>query len=237
MLGAADIGIIEVQQYMKDGSVNVLSSFTIQSYNDKLLSFAHFDDINELVFVFEQGDIISVTYDPASMEFENSTVSIVGSIDRGIEAAEWSQDQETLALVTYDRNVVLLSRQLEPIAETKLDVEDLKISKHVTVGWGTKETQFRGKGARAMEREALQSLKASGLVGNELRDPTMPYMVDSGATTELDNRTVKISWRGDCEFFAVSTIETVTEPNDESTKTERRALRVFTCLLYTSRCV
>ncbi|CAG99268.1 Elongator subunit IKI3 [Kluyveromyces lactis] len=228
VLGAADIGALEVQQYMKDGSMNVLASFYVQSYNDKLLSFIHFDDINELVFVFQQGDIISVTYDPATMDYHSSKVSIVGSIDLGIEAAEWSADQETLAIVTFERNVVLLSRQLEPIVETSLQVEDLKISKHVTVGWGKKDTQFRGKGARAMEREALESLKASGLVGNELRDPTMPYRVDTGAITELDSRKVKISWRGDCEYFAVTTIETVKDPSDESKTVERRALRVFT---------
>lgn len=228
VLGAADIGILEVQQYMKDGTMKVLSSFYIQSFNDKLLSFAHFDDINQLVFVFQQGDIISVTYDPTSMDYEKSEVSIVGSIDQGIEAAEWSPDQETLALVTYERHVVLLSRQLEPIAETALEVDDLKISKHVTVGWGKKDTQFRGKGARAMEREALQSLKASGLVGNELRDPTMPYAVDSGHITELDNHQIKISWRGDCEYFVVTTVETVKDPADESRDMERRALRVYT---------
>ncbi|CDO94325.1 unnamed protein product [Kluyveromyces dobzhanskii CBS 2104] len=227
VLGAADIGLLEVQQYMKDGSMNVLASFNIQTYNDKLLSFIHFDDINELVFVFQQGNIISVTYDPSTMDYERSIVSIVGSIDLGIEAADWSSDQETLAIVTYERNVVLLSRQLEPIVETSLSVDDLKISKHVTVGWGKKDTQFRGKGARAMERDALQSLKASGLVGNELRDPTMPYRVDLGAVIELDNRKVKISWRGDCEYFSISTVETVQDPSDESKTVERRALRVF----------
>lgn len=145
VLGAADIGALEVQQYMKDGSMNVLASFYVQSYNDKLLSFIHFDDINELVFVFQQGDIISVTYDPATMDYHSSKVSIVGSIDLGIEAAEWSADQETLAIVTFERNVVLLSRQLEPIVETSLQVEDLKISKHVTVGWVKKTLSLEAK--------------------------------------------------------------------------------------------
>lgn len=230
VLGAADIGIIEVHQYLKDGTVNILASFSIQTCNDKLLSFVHFADISLLVFVFQQGDIISATYDPMSLEHEKTIVEIVGSIDYGIEAAEWSYDEETLALVTSERNVVLLSRQFEPVAETKLNVEDLKISKHVNVGWGMKETQFRGKGARAMEREALESLKASGLVGNKLRDPTMPYMVDRGTTTEMDTKEISISWRGDCEYFVVSTIENVKDEQDEkNTETfERRALRVYT---------
>ncbi len=36
--GSTDIGAIEVQQFMKDGSRNVLVSFNIQTFDDKLLS-------------------------------------------------------------------------------------------------------------------------------------------------------------------------------------------------------
>ncbi|KAL3233433.1 hypothetical protein RNJ44_03473 [Nakaseomyces bracarensis] len=228
VLGSLEMGAIEVQQFMKDGSRNILASFNIQTFNDKLLSFSHFGDMNQLVLIFQQGDIITATYDPASYDPANTVVEIAGTIDNGIDAAEWSLDEETLVLVTKERNVVLLSRMLEPISEYHLETDDLKKSKHVTVGWGKKETQFRGKGARAMERDALASLKASGLVGTELRDPTMPYMVDSGETTSLDTKEVTISWRGDCEYFAVSTIETVTSTEDEMTEVNRRAFRVFT---------
>ena len=72
VLGAADIGIIEVHQYLKNGTVNILASFSIQTYNDKLLSFVHFADISQLVFVFQQGDIISATYDPMSLDHEKT---------------------------------------------------------------------------------------------------------------------------------------------------------------------
>ncbi|CCF56038.1 hypothetical protein KAFR_0A06030 [Kazachstania africana CBS 2517] len=228
VLGALDVGLIEVQQYMKNGSKNILALFNIETFDDKLLSFMHFADTNQLIFIFKQGDIICATYDAVSFDPQQTFVEIVGSIDNGIEAAEWSYDEETLTLVTTDRNVVLLSKSFEPIAEYHLETDDLKISKHVTVGWGKKETQFRGKGTRAMEREALTSLKASGLVGNELRDPTMPYMVDSGEVTHMDNYEVSISWRGDCEYFAISTLETVEDPDDEDKTISRRAFRVFT---------
>lgn len=226
--GALDVGIVEVSQFLKHGARNVLVSLNIDTFGDQLLSFVHFADINQVVLVFRQGDIISATYDPTTYDPNQTAVEIVGTIDNGIEAAEWSSDEETLALVTRDRNVVLLSKLFEPIVEVPLAVEDLKKSKHVTVGWGKKETQFRGRGARALEREALASLKASGLVGNQLRDPTMPYMVDSGEITAMDNREVRLSWRGDCEFFALSTIETVEEADDPANKVERRVIRVFT---------
>ena len=228
VLGAMQEGMLEVQQYMKDGSKNTLASFNIETFGDKLLSFVHFAELNQLVFVLEQGDIIRAAYDPSSFDPQRTLVEIVGSIDNGIEAAAWSYDEELLALVTKDRNVVLLSKYFEPVGEYHLEITDLKMSKHVTVGWGKKETQFRGKGSRAMEREALASLKSSGLVGNELRDPTMPYMVDSGEITSLDTRQIEISWRGDCEYFAVSNIETVEDPDDSTKTIERRVIRVFT---------
>ncbi|SJM86902.1 probable Elongator complex protein 1 [Zygosaccharomyces bailii] len=227
VLGNLDMGQVEVQQYTKQGAKNILASFTVDSFGDRLLSFTHFADISQLVFVFEQGDIITVTYDPISYNPQEALVEIAGTIDSGISAAQWSYDEETLAIVTRDGNVVLLSKLYEPIAEHHLELEDLKKSKHVTVGWGKKETQFRGRGARAHEREALASLKASGLKGNELRDPTMPYMVDSGMITLMDNRQVSISWRGDCEYFAVSTIEVVADPDDVAQTIERRAIRIF----------
>ncbi|SCV05940.1 LANO_0H18536g1_1 [Lachancea nothofagi CBS 11611] len=223
--GDLQIGALEVHQYMKDGSCNVLASFNIQTFDDELLSFAHFADLSQLVFVMAQGDIVTATYDPISFDLSVSMVEIVGSIDGGIAAAEWSCDEETLALATMERNIVLLSRQFEPITEYKLASDDLRMSKHVNVGWGKKETQFRGKGARAMEREALESLKASGLKGNELRDPTMPYVVDSGELGAMDSGRTSISWRGDCEYFVVSAIEDIAEENEE--RLHRRALRVF----------
>lgn len=227
VLGSSDLGVIEVQQYMKDGSLNILATFNLERFNDKLLCFTHFSDINQITFVFEQGDVIIAKYNvTVNGDFE-STIEIVGSFDSGISAAEWSYDEESLCIVTADDNIVLLSRQFEPISEIRLDKEDLKVSKCVNVGWGKKETQFRGQGTRAMEREALKSLKASGLIGEELRDPTMPYTIDSGHITMMDNKGAEISWRGDCEYFAVSTVDTVNDPNNPEETIERRVLRVY----------
>ncbi|CCH62948.1 hypothetical protein TBLA_0I02920 [Henningerozyma blattae CBS 6284] len=219
--------IYEIQQYMKDGTKLILATFSATNLDDTLLSFAHFPDLNQLIFVFKLGDILTATYDSVNYNYQDTVIEIVGSIDDGIAAASWSYDEETLVLVTNANNVVLLSKNFDPINEYHMELDDLKMSKHVTVGWGKKETQFRGTGAKAMEREAFASLKASGLVGSELRDPTMPYMVDTGKITELDNKNAYISWRGDCEYFVVSTVDAaVSEETDQSV--ERRVLRVFT---------
>ncbi|SSD58387.1 probable Elongator complex protein 1 [Saccharomycodes ludwigii] len=231
VLGSLDIGVIEVQKFAKDGTNTILASFNLETFDDEIISFINFADSNKLVFIFGKGDIITATYDPYTMDYQDTVVEIVGSIDNGIKQAQWSYDEETLVLVSKENKVILLSRDFSPINEVVLDTQDLKKSKHISVGWGKKETQFRGKGARAMEREALKSLKAGGLIGNKIRDPTMPYMVDKGMITDFDRQTgqnVEISWRGDCEYFAVSTVDIVVDPDDETKTIERRALRIYT---------
>lgn len=67
--------------------------------------------------------------------------------------------------------------------------EDEKRSNHVSVGWGKKETQFQGRGAKA------------------LRDPTMPEKLDEGVRSSMDKGEATISWRGDGAYLAVNTIQ------------------------------
>jgi elongator complex protein 1 len=80
-----------------------------------------------------------------------------------------------------------------------MTLEDLKASSHVSVGWGKKETQFKGKGAKA------------------LRDPTMPEKTDEGVLSPNDDSKTHITWRGDGAYLAISTIEAGT----------RRLIRVY----------
>jgi elongator complex protein 1 len=82
-----------------------------------------------------------------------------------------------------------MSRSFEGVLDIAMTSEDLKVSNHVSVGWGKKETQFKGKGAKA------------------LRDPTIPEKVDEGILSPNDDGRTNISWRGDGAFVAVSTIE------------------------------
>lgn len=233
-LTSAESGTIEVQQFMKTGQVNVLASFTISNPESKILSFSHFVDSCQLIFVLDNGDIITATYDPSQVEFDfdTTTIEIVGSIDVGLQAASWSPDEETLAILTNENNLILLSRLFEPISEKLLNPDDIKItdSKHVSVGWGKKETQFKGKGFKALEREK-EAIKHAGLDltgtddSTQLRDPTVGF-VEKGTISPFDNNSVKISWRGDCEYFSVSTKEPVLV-EDTQDLYDRRVIRVF----------
>lgn len=223
VLGSPEADVMEVQQMMKDGAVNVLASFPVKQ-GDTLLSFAHFVDTLQLVFVFASGDIITADYQANTGQDPDSTVTeIVGSIDDGILAASWSPDEETLVLLTGQKNVVLLSRMFEPLSETTQSVDDLKLNTQVSVGWGKKETQFKGKGVRGLERQR-ENLKHAGLnIDSDhaiLRDPTLKEL-ESGELSSLDDPSYcKISWRGDCQYFAITSI-------DDAQGTLRRAVRIY----------
>ena len=69
------------------------------------------------------------------------------------------------------------------------------------MGWGKKETQFQGKGAKA------------------LRDPTVPEKVDEGVLSPNDDGRVAISWRGDGAYVAINSVEAAAS---------RRVIRVYT---------
>lgn len=218
--------IVEVQNFVKSGDLQVLASFPAPSA--QLLSFSHFADSAMLVFVFSNGDLITAQYDVAAPDYDTTHVEIIGLIDAGLVAASWAPDEETLALLTAENKLLLLSRLFEPIVEKTLDPNDIRVTdaKHVSVGWGKEETQFKGKGFKALERER-EAIKYAGLDLNEdaqLRDPTVAP-VQKGTTSKLDEGLIKISWRGDCEFFAVSTLESTVE--EASHDTLRRVIRVF----------
>lgn len=146
--------------------------------------------------VFARGNIIVVEVDEG---FISKGVEIVGSVDEGITTASWSPDEEVLAISTVASTLLLMTRDFENIATKMYTEADLLASNHVSVGWGKKETQFQGKRAKAM------------------RDPTVPEHVDEGALSADDDGKVRISWRGDGAYLAISTVESE----------KRRLIRIY----------
>ncbi|KAK9461476.1 IKI3 family-domain-containing protein [Lipomyces oligophaga] len=185
---------------------------------DSVVDLRFFADEQTVVLVTKLGDIFRVCLAPGPVtEFpivssdsvfasnlspELVSPEIVGSIDPGIAAAQWSPEEEILALATNTPSLILLNRELDFITEVPLQISDLDLSRHVSVGWGRKETQFEGKGAKAM------------------RDPTMPDKVDSGSLCEWDDRTVRVSWRGDGQYLAISSVD------EYAPDSSRRTIRV-----------
>ena len=166
---------------------------------DRVLDLQYFPDTRSLCVVLAGGDIVIVREDAQPGE---DRVEIVGSVDAGIGAAVWSPDEEILALATGADTLLFMTRDFEGLANITLTVEDLKVSNHVSVGWGKKETQFKGRG-----------------VAKTVRDPTVPEHVDEGILSSVDDRKTTISWRGDGQYVAVNSILQV--------ETMRRVIRVY----------
>jgi elongator complex protein 1 len=163
---------------------------------DKILDLHYFSDTSITCLILSGGDIVIVRESPLPGE---DLLEIVGSVDAGIEAAAWSPDEELLTIVTKAGTLLFMSKDFENIADIAFEAEDVKVSNHVNVGWGKKETQFQGKRAKA------------------LRDPTMPERVDEGVLSLKDDGKVWVSWRGDGAFVAVNSVEGGT----------RRMIRVY----------
>jgi elongator complex protein 1 len=164
--------------------------------HDSILSLQHFSDSSKTCLVLAGGDIILVREDPQQGE---ELVESVGCVETGIAAAVWSPDEELLAIATQEGTLSLMSRDIDEITSTTFSAEDVNVSSHVSVGWGKRETQFKGKRARA------------------LQDPTVPETVDEGILSPFEDHSVTISWRGDGAYFAVNTVE----------QDRRRMLRVY----------
>ncbi|PUU75037.1 IKI3 family-domain-containing protein [Tuber borchii] len=163
---------------------------------DRILVLHYFPDTSSTCVIFAAGNIVVVQEDPTPGV---NKIEIVGSVDEGITAAAWSPDEEILAIATGASTFLLMTREFEPIADVILLPNDLNASKHVSVGWGKSETQFKGKRAKAM------------------RDPTVPEKIDEGILSPHDDNGTRISWRGDGEYLALSSVE----------DSKRRVIRVY----------
>ena len=163
---------------------------------DEILDLHYFSDSSTACLVLAGGDLILVREEPKVGE---EKIEIVGSVDAGISAAAWSPDEELLAITTRVSTFLYMTRDFENVTDVTFTSDDLKASNHVSVGWGKKETQFKGKKARV------------------LRDPTVPETVDEGVLSAIDAKETTISWRGDGNYVAINSI----------VSDSRRVVRVF----------
>ncbi|KAL6714895.1 putative elongator complex protein 1 [Lecanora helva] len=174
----------------RDGNLSLIASWDAPCPSpdlvcDRILNLHFFSDSTTACLVFAGGDIVIVREDASPGE---DKIEIMGSAHAGVSAAAWSPDEGLLAMTTKADTLIYMTREFESVTEIALSADDLKVSDHVSVGWGKKETQFKGKKARA------------------LRDPTVPESVDEGRLSEYDMYETTISWRGDGDYVAINSV-------------------------------
>ena len=197
--------VIEIKRLKSDG-YNAGDARPIASWDapsphpdlktDKILSLQYFSDTATICLILAGGDLVIVREQPLPGE---DLIEIVGTVDAGVTAAAWSPDEEVVAISTRANTLIFMTRDFESLANITLAPEDVQVSAHVDVGWGKRETQFKGKRAKA------------------LRDPTMPEHIDEGKLSSSDRNETTISWRGDGAYLAVNTVE----------ESGRRMIRIF----------
>ncbi|KAL8888320.1 MAG: hypothetical protein Q9215_004232 [Flavoplaca cf. flavocitrina] len=189
-------GLLSLERLVGD-EFQQIASWDAPQDRYEVLDLRFFGDTETACIVFDIGDLVVVRENPSKEE----KIEIVGSIDAGISAAAWSPEEELLVITTKANTLIYLTRDFEDLVSLELTARDLEISDHVSVGWGKKETQFKGKKARA------------------LRDPTVPETVDDGRLAEKNEfRETTVTWRGDGAYVAVNAIEI---------SKQRRVIRVF----------
>ncbi|KAI1117515.1 IKI3 family-domain-containing protein [Nemania sp. NC0429] len=192
------IWLLRIREHVRASSIDIecqsvvrwpVPSTTPDGAVDKVVDLHHFADSSGTCIVFEGGDIVVVREFEGQPSPDDVEIEITGYVDERITAASWSPDEELLVVTTKAKTVVFMSRTFDLVTDEIMEAEDLDASKHVSVGWGKKETQFQGRGAKA------------------LRDPTIPEKIDQGLISPADDGKTSISWRGDGAYVAINAIE------------------------------
>ncbi|XP_064620717.1 putative elongator complex protein 1 isoform X2 [Lineus longissimus] len=168
-------------------------------FSTEIVAIQHLPDQFSLCVALRSGDVL--LWNVASQEVE-----CVGSVESGLLAMSWSPDQEVVVLVTGQNTIIMMNREFDPITEVNLHPEEFGEAQFVTVGWGKKETQFHGTEGKEAAKKKKEAVSLA-----------LPW----------DDGLPRISWRGDGQYFVISTIN----PEDGA-----RQLRVWTreCVLHST---
>ncbi|KAI9145319.1 IKI3 family-domain-containing protein [Paraphysoderma sedebokerense] len=150
---------------------------------------------NEAVCVaFSNGDIALVR---DSADALGDAVDVLGTIDSGILAMAWSPDYELVVFVSAEGKLIEMTKDFDVLAEYPVHTNEIGEDIMVSVGWGKKETQFHGSAGKKAAQE-----KGPSKVSLSKDDDFKP----------------RISWRGDGNYFCLSSVD----PNGE-----KRSIRIY----------
>ncbi|GAA6031547.1 hypothetical protein JCM8097_006514 [Rhodosporidiobolus ruineniae] len=183
------------------------SSFFSPSPADLVVSFHYQAEDDALALVLANGEVEQVFLNGGMGEARRENV---GTFDTGIKAASWSPDDELLAIVTGDNQLLLLTRTFDPLSESPLHTSSFGVHAPVSVGWGRKSTQFHGSLGKTAAAAAARA------------DPMDVDWIES----PLDDGRTRIVWRGDSSWFAVSSVEVAPPRSSAPDGPDRRVRRV-----------
>ncbi|TBU27865.1 IkappaB kinase complex IKAP component [Dichomitus squalens] len=164
----------------------------------EVLSLHVATDSHSLVVITRAGDITTI-----SLDGNQSTAEVVGSVDGGVMGAAWSPDDTLLVLVTGEDKLLVMTSTFDVLSEGPLHPTEFGEDAPINVGWGAKHTQFHGSLGKAA---ATSSIPPTAI----------------GASPDDDGH-VRISWRGDGAYFSVSVLEGA---NETETRPHRK-IRVY----------
>lgn len=160
--------------------------WTLSVEGDEIVGFS-FDPVDQkAIIAFKSGEFAEV---------KNGLASVVGSMETPLVGCEWSPGGDLALVLSASGKVVLISTDFDlgedvVVGEHQMSMDDMKLAEsHVSVGWGKKETQFQGRGARALSK-----------------DPTVQKEDENRKIDPVHDRLdTAISWRGDGMVVAVNT--------------------------------
>ncbi|XP_051018144.1 elongator complex protein 1 [Acomys russatus] len=180
VLVGSECGLIEVDPVKREVKTEiplVAKGFLPEDGSGSIVGIQDLLDQESVCVATASGDVVLCNLSTHQLE-------CVGNVASGISAMSWSPDQELVLLATAQQTLIMMTRDFEVIAEQQIHQDEFGEGKFVTVGWGSKETQFRG---------------------SEGRPPAFPEQMHESALPWDDHRP-QITWRGDGQFFAVSVV-------------------------------
>ena len=101
-------------------------------------------------------------------------------------AVEWSPDESILVAISDEGMMTMLDTGGHDVI-CEVDLNDLPLQSEVsqTVGWGKEETQFKGAGAKKLDREAAPKASDLHVAQSSAKLIAVSYILASCATVEL----------------------------------------------------
>uniref|UniRef100_A0A1I7YEZ4 Elongator complex protein 1 n=1 Tax=Steinernema glaseri TaxID=37863 RepID=A0A1I7YEZ4_9BILA len=163
-------------------------NWSAQCPEEKIVAFDLLSDEMILCAVLKSGVVL--TGRPGEDDFMIEVAQCIVEPDVYVTAAQWSPDFSTLCIAT-NTNILFLSRDFDLITQDELNPQRQGSAELMTVGWGSRETQFQGKvGRKAREQPNVDSIPVPV-------DPTK------------DDFSASISWHSTGEYVAVNSVDAV----------------------------